>query len=75
MGRFKPSTKKEQRLETTHTDLRKETDQLAIDAEKKNRMDLLGKSNAVRSKAKEKMVELKAEEDKVKDLKDKLNKM
>ena len=48
--------------ETTHTVLRKEADQLAIDAEKKNEMDLIVKSNAPRSKAKEKMVQLQTEE-------------
>ena len=63
---------KEQKLDTTHTDLRKEADQLAIDAEKKNVMDLLAKLNALRSKAKDKMVELQTEADKIKDLKDKL---
>ena len=73
-GELNQAQKKKQRLETTHTDLRKEADQLAIDAEKK-KMDLHVKSNALRPKAKKKMVELQTEEDKIKDLKYKLNKL
>ena len=42
-------------------DLIKEADQLAFDAEKQNKMGLLVKSNALRSKAKEKTMELEAE--------------
>ena len=75
MGRIESCTKKKQRLETTHTDLRKEAYQLAVDAEKKNKMDLLVKSNTNRSKANEEMIEFQTEEDKIKDLKDKLNKL
>ena len=75
IGRIESSTKKRQKLETTHPDLRKEADQLAIEAEKKKKMDLIVKSNALRSKTKEKMVELQTEEHKVKDLKVKHKKL
>ena len=46
-----------------------------MDAEKNNKMDLLVKSNVLRSKAKEKRAEVEVEEDKIKDLKSKLKKM
>ena len=46
--------KKKKRLDSTVTDLEREADQLALDAEKQNKMSMLVKSNALRSKAKEK---------------------
>ena len=64
---------KRNRLKTTHTEHKKEANQLAIDAEK-NMLDLV-KSNDLRSKAKEKMLELQIEEDKIRYFKDKLNKL
>ena len=48
------SQRKKQKLEATAANLSNEADQLAVDAEKNNKMDLLVKSNALRSKAKEK---------------------
>ena len=47
-------TEKKKRLDSTVTDLEREADQLALDAEKQNKMGMLVKSNALRSKAKEK---------------------
>ena len=52
-------------------DLEKEADQLAFDVEKQNKMGLLVKSNAIRSKAKENTVELEAEKLMVQDLQSK----
>ena len=46
--------KKKKKLDSTVTDLEREADQLALDAEKQNKMSMLVKSNALRSKAKEK---------------------
>ena len=46
--------KKKKKLDSTVTDLEREGDQLALDAEKQNKMSMLVKSNALRSKAKEK---------------------
>ena len=46
--------KKKKRLDSTVTDLEREADQLALDAEKHNKMSMLVKSNTLRSKAKEK---------------------
>ena len=66
------SQRKKQKLETTAANLSKEADQLTVCAEKNNKMDLLVKSNALRSKAKEKRAEVEVEEDKIKDLKSKL---
>ena len=65
-------TDKRKKLDSTVTDLEREADQLALDAEKQNKMSMLVKSNALRSKAKEKRVELEAEKQKIKDLKSKL---
>ena len=48
--------KKKKRLDSTVTDLEREVDQLTLDAEKQNKMSMLVKSNALRSKAKEKRV-------------------
>ena len=69
------SQRKKQKLEATPANLSKEADQLAVDAEKNSKMDLLVKSNALRSKAKEKRAEVEVEEDKIKDLKSKLKKL
>ena len=69
------SQRKKQNLEATAANLSKEADQLAVDAEKNNKMDLLVKSNALRSKAKEKGAEVEVEEDKIQDLKSKLKKL
>ena len=52
--------KKKKKLDSTVTDLEREADQLALDAEKQNKMSMLVKSNARRSKAKEKGVELRS---------------
>ena len=60
--------KKKKKLDSTVTDLEREGDQLALDAEKQNKMSMLVKSNALRSKAKEKRMELEAEKQKIKDL-------
>ena len=46
--------KKKKKLDSTVTVLEREADQLALDAEKQNRMSMLIKSNALRTKAKEK---------------------
>ena len=46
--------KKKKKLDSTVTDLQRETNQLALDAEKQNKMSMLVKSNALRSKEKEK---------------------
>ena len=46
--------KKKKKLDSTVTDLEREADQLALAAEKQNKMSMLVKSNALRSKAKEK---------------------
>ena len=46
--------KKKKKLDSTVTDLEREADQPALDAEKQNKMSMLVKSNALRSKAKEK---------------------
>ena len=64
--------KKKKKLDSTVTDLEREADQLALDAEKQNKMSMLVKSNALRSKAKEKRVELEAEKQTIKDIKSKL---
>ena len=64
--------KKKKKPDSTVTDLEREADQLALDAEKHNKMSMLVKSNALRSKAKEKRVKLEAEKQKIKDLKSKL---
>ena len=56
--------KKKKKLESTVTDLEREADQLALNAEKQNKMSMLVKSNALRSKGKEKRVELEAEKHK-----------
>ena len=74
-GELNQSQRKKQKLEATAANLSKEADQLAVDAEKNNKMDLLVKSNALRSKAKEKRAEVEVEEDKIKDLKSKLKKL
>ena len=58
--------------DSTVTDLEREADQLALDAEKQNKMSMLVKLNALRFKAKEKRVKLEAEKQKIKDLKSKL---
>ena len=47
-------TEKKKKLDSTVTDLEREADQLALDAEKQNKMSMLVKSNALRTKAKEK---------------------
>ena len=65
-------TEKKKRLHSTVTDLEREADQLALDAEKQNKMSMLVKSNGLRSKTKEKRVELEAEKQKIKDFKSKL---
>ena len=57
--------KKKKNLDSTVTDLEREADQLALHAEKQNKMSMLVKSNALRSKAKEKRVELEAEKQKI----------
>ena len=64
--------KKKKKLDSNVTDLEREADQIALDAEKQNKMSMLVKSNALRSKAKEKRVKLEAEKQKIKDLKSKL---
>ena len=64
--------KKKKRLDSTVTSLVREADQLALDAEEQNEMSMLTKSNALRSKAKEKRAELEAEKQKIEDLKSKL---
>ena len=46
--------KKKKRLDSTVTSLEREADQLALDAEEQNEMSMLTKSNALRSKAREK---------------------
>ena len=46
--------KKKKKLDSTVTDLERGADQLALDAEKQNKMCMLVKSNALRSKAKKK---------------------
>ena len=52
--------KKKKKLDSTVTGLEREADQLAWDVEKQNKMSMLVKSNALRSKAKEKGVKLEA---------------
>ena len=69
------SQRKKQKLEATAANLSKEADHLAVDAEKNNKMDLLVKSNALRSKAKEIWTEVEVKKDKIKDLKSKLKKL
>ena len=64
--------KKKKKLDSTVTDLKREADQLALGAEKQNKMSMLVKSNALRSKAKGKRVKVEAEKQKIKDLKSKL---
>ena len=64
--------KKKKRLDSAVTSLEREADQLALDAEEQNEMSMLTKSNALRSKAKEKRAELEAEKQKIEDLKSKL---
>ena len=64
--------KKKKKLDSTVTDLDREANHLALDAEKQNKMSMLVKSNALRSKAKEKRVKLETEKQKIKDLKSKL---
>ena len=54
--------KKKKRLDSTVTSLEREADQLALDAEEQNEMSMLTKSNALRSKAKEKRAELEAKD-------------
>ena len=65
-------TEKKKKLDSAVTDLEREADQLAQDAEEQNKMSMLVNSNALRSKAKEKRVELEAEKQKIRDLKSKL---
>ena len=65
-------TEKKKKLDSTVNDLEREVDQLTLDAEKQNKMSMLVKSNALRTKAKEKRVELEAEKQKIKYLKSKL---
>ena len=64
--------KKKKRPGSTVTDLEREADQLALDAENQSKMSMLVKSNVLRSKAKEKRVKLEAEKQKIKELKRKL---
>ena len=64
--------RKKRKLESMLADLEKEADQLAFDAEKQKKMGLLVKSNALRSKAKEKTMEIEAETQRVQDLQSKL---
>ena len=59
-------------MESLLADLEKEADQLAFDAEKQNEMGLQVKSNALRSTAKEKTMELETEKQRVQDLQGKL---
>ena len=53
--------KKKKKLDSAVTDLEREAEQLARDAKKQNRMSMLGRSNAIRSKAKEKRVKFETE--------------
>ena len=69
------SRKKKERLEKMVQELTKEADELATEAETKHKMDLLVKSNALRSKSREKRKEIEHEEKNIDGLQKKLKLM
>ena len=69
------SRKKKERLEKMVQELTKEADELATEAETKHKMDLLVKSNAMRSKSREKRKEIENEEKNIDGLHKKLKLM
>ena len=69
------SRKKKERLEKMVQELTKEADELATEAETKHKMDLLVKSNAMRSKSREKRKKIENEEKNIDGLHKKLKLM